>query len=29
MRAMHGIFILPAKDKIKKVEVVDENEKTL
>ena len=29
VRAMHGIFILPAKDKIKKVEVVDENEKTI
>ena len=29
LKAMHGIFILPAKDKIKKVEVVDENEKTI
>ncbi len=29
LKAMHGLFILPAKDKIKRAEVVDESEKTI
>ena len=29
MKAVHGLFILPAKDKIKITKVLDENEKTI